>query len=251
METRLTAIIADGSEPFITYFSRLLNRLNFEVLGAVTATEAIEKIRKAHPQLVVMDMAMPGMQGVEILRILREDEEFADLPVIMTSSQLDRAGQWEAFSLGCIEVLEKPIALRQLHKAIQRCELFPGGSRRYLRAVYTQNVGLRCQGKYHEVSAVTLSERGILVRTGERFPQGAHVDLDLPHPSGGVVPVGGSIIYSVRKCNHGPESAREYAIKFDRLTIDNRKRLGILMGELLIGDIIVEQTEPVLRPLEG
>lgn len=248
MDARPIAVVVDDSKPFLMYLSILLNRMNLEVLPVDNVAEALEIARVTRPHLITMDMMLPDMDGLEALRSIRADEELADLAVIMISSYQDKNRQWEALSLGCIDVLDKPVDLRRLHKAVQRCDLYAGGRRRYLRAPFEQTVGLHHQGKLFEVSSVTLSERGIFLRTREQLPKGGHVEIDLPLPSREMLQVGGSVIYGKAQNGGASEIPPGIAIKFDRLTLRNRELLSGLVEELLVGDIGVEQAEPVLRP---
>lgn len=248
MEARPIAIVVDDSKPFLMYLSILLNRMNLEVLPVNNAAEAIEISRVTRPSLITMDMMMPDMDGLEALHAIRADNELSDLPVIMISSYQDKNKQWEALSLGCIDVLDKPVDLRRLHKAIQRCDLYSGGRRRYLRAPFEETVGLHHQGKLYTVSSVTLSERGIFLSMREQLPKGAHVEIDLPLPSGETMQFGGSVIYGKAQNGGGSVISQGMAIKFDRLTKEQLDVLSELVSDLLIGDILTEQTEPVVSP---
>lgn len=248
MDARPIAVVVDDSKPFLLYLSILLNRMNLEVLPVNNAEEALEVCRVTRPHLMTMDMVMPDMDGLEALRLLRADDDLADLPVIMISSYQNKNSQWEALSLGCIDVLDKPVELRRLHKAIQRCDLYPNGRRRYLRVDYARALGLYYQGKAYKTESVTLSERGIFVRMREQLPKGAHVDIELPISAEETLHVGGSVIYGKAENGCGSLISQGVAIKFDRLTMDKIERLSSLVAELLIGDILEEQTEPVVRP---
>ena len=248
MEARSIAVVVDDSKPFLMYLSILLSRMNLEVLPVDNAAEAIEISRVTRPSLMTMDMMMSDMDGLEALHTIRADKDLADLPIIMISSCQDKNKQWEALSLGCIDVLDKPVDLRRLHKAIQRCDLYSGGRRRYLRALFEENVGLHYQGKLDAVSSVTLSERGIFLHMREQLPKGAHVEIDLPFPSGETMQFGGSVIYGKAQNGGGSEISQGVAIKFDRLTQEQLTVLSQLVSDLLIGDILVEQTEPVVSP---
>jgi CheY-like chemotaxis protein len=248
MGARPIAIVVDDSKPFLMYLSILLNRMNLEVLPVNNAAEAIEISRVTRPHLITMDMMMPGLDGLEALHKIRDDKDLADLPVIMISSYQDKNRQWEALSLGCIDVLDKPVDLRRLHKAVQRCDLYSGGRRRYLRTPYEESVGLQHQGKRYEVPSITLSERGIFLRMREQLPKGTHVDIHLPLPSGKTLKVGGSVIYGKAENGGGSVIPPGIAIKFDRMISKDGEILTALVEELLIGDIIAEQTEPVIKP---
>lgn len=248
MEARPIVIVVDGSKPFLKYLEILLKRMNLEVLPVHNAAEAIEISRVTLPNLITMDMMLPDMDGLEALHTIRADKELTDLPVIMISSYQDKHKQWEALSLGCIDVLDKPVDLRRLHKAVQRCDLYPGGRRRYLRTPFEKKVGLHYQDKRFEVSSVTLSERGIFVHVGEELPKGVHVEVDVPLPSDETMRVGGSIIYSTTQGFDDSVALQGVAIKFDRLTLEKLEVLSKLVTQFLIGDIIKDQTEPVVRP---
>lgn len=248
MDVRPIAVVADDSKPFLMYLSILLNRMNLEVLSVDNAAEALEIVRVTRPHLITMDMTMPDMDGLEALRVIRADKELADLPVIMISSFQDKNRQWEALSLGCIDVLDKPVELRRLHKAIQRCDIHAGGRRRYLRTSFEKTIVLHHQGKLHKVASVSLSERGIYLQTREQLPKGAHVEIDLPLPSNEILHVGGSVIYSQAQHDNASLVSSGIAIKFDRLTLRNSAIISALVEELLIGDIISGQTEPVVKP---
>lgn len=247
MADRPVAIVADDSKPFLMYLSLLLNRMNLEVLPVNNAAEALELSRVTRPHLMTMDMASPGMDGLEALRTIREDDELADLAVIMISSFNDKSRHWEALSLGCVDVLDKPIDLRRLHKAVQGCDLYPNGRRRYLRAPFEESIELRYKGETHKVASATLSERGIFVHMREQLAKGEHVDIVLPLKSGERLQVGGSVIYGKVENDGSSVISQGIAVKFDRMTAKEGEVLTGLVTELLIGDIVSEQTEPVIK----
>lgn len=246
-ESRPIAVVVDDSKAFLMYLSLLLNRMNLEVLPVASAEEALEICRVTRPNLMTMDMVMPDMDGLEALRAIRSDADLASMPVIMISSYQNKSKQWEALSLGCVDVLDKPVDLRRLHKAVQDCDLYPGGRRRYLRAEYVKTVTLQYGGKKRTVTSVTLSERGIFLRMKEPLPKGTLVDLSLPLPDESVLQVGGSVIYGKAMNGGGSVISPGVAIKFDRLTEESCEKLSSLVEALLIADLVAEQTEAVLK----
>lgn len=249
MSEKPTAIVVDDSHAFLMYLSILLNRMNLEVLPVDSAAEALELARVTRPKVMTLDMVMPEMDGLDALHAIRKDADLKDLPVIMISSYQDKNRQWEAMSLGCIDVLDKPIDLQRLHVALQRCDLYPGGRRRYLRAPFHQAVVLQCNGKTFNLNSVTLSERGIFVRMRQPLPVGTEVDVCIPLSEGRTIGVGGKVIY-VKSLNGGkfviPPGV---AVKFDRLTTEDAELLSKLVTDQLIGDILAEQEEDVIRPV--
>lgn len=247
MVNRPIAVVVDDSKTFLMYLSLLLNRMNLEVLPVKSAAEALEVSRVTRPHLMTLDMIMPEMDGLEALRAIRADEELADLAVVMISSCADKGKRWEALSLGCMEVLDKPVELRRLHKAIQSCDLYPGGRRKYLRAPFEESLDLHYRGKVQKVASSTLSERGIFLHMREQLAKGEHVEVVLPLNSGETLQVGGTVIYGKAQNGGGSLISQGIAVKFDRLTMQDIDVISGLVTELLIGDIVAEQPEPVVR----
>ena len=248
MEERPIAIIVDDSKPFLLYMTLLLSRLNLEVLPADNAAEALEVARITPPNLILLDLVMPEMDGLAALREIRADKDLFGVAVIMVSGYRQKHLQWEALSMGCIDVLEKPIELRRLHKAIQDCNPFPSGRRRYLRAPFGEDVVLHHRDRSVVVPSVTLSERGMFLHMQDHLPRNTPVDIEIPLPCGGTLRAGGSVVYR-KDANHDKRiTTPGIAVKFNRLTESASKALAELVENLLIGDIVSEQTEPILKP---
>jgi len=244
------AIIVDHSKSFLMYLSILLKRMNLDVLPVDNAAEAMALARVTSPHLMTLDMALPGVDGLSALRSLRADELLCELPVIMTVSNQSKHAQWEALSLDCIDVLAKPLDLRRLHKAIQRCDLYSGGRRRYLRAAFSKSVRLTYGLDTRNVKGVTLSERGIFVRVKSELPKNASVEISLPLPEREILKLNGKVIYSIMDEDADSSVEHGLAIRFDRLTKHDSVLLSCIVTDLLIGDIKEVQTEPVVRSTE-
>jgi CheY-like chemotaxis protein len=86
---------------------RLLSLEGYEARGAVDGQEALELIRKRRPAMVVLDQNMPDMQGTEVLRILKSDPDFADIPVLFYTATSPAQGRAEALRLGATDWLMK------------------------------------------------------------------------------------------------------------------------------------------------
>ena len=248
MSERPIVLTIDHNLNFLGTLAVLLERLNFDVLPVTGSRDALDLARVARPQAITLNMQMPDMDCLEFLRALHADPELADIPVIMITDVREKQQVWEAMSLGCIEVLDRPLELNRLHQTLQRCNLYPEGRRRYLRAPYARPVELVVRGESRAVNAVTLSERGIMVRMTEPLFKGASVQVRLSLPDEQILEVGGEVIY-VREGRSAPVvTLAGVAIKFDRVTLKDTERLHLLVKQLLIGDIVATQTEPVIRP---
>ncbi len=104
-----TLLVVDDLEPARNMLRRLLNREGFEVCTAADGPQAIESIARQPVDLVLLDMAMPGMSGLEVLRQIRHEHSPADLPVIIQTAYTKRENMIEALEIGANDFVSKPI----------------------------------------------------------------------------------------------------------------------------------------------
>jgi CheY-like chemotaxis protein len=98
--------------PFLRYaFGRLLRMHGFEVKEANDGREALACVPKFRPQLVVTDLMMPGMDGIELIRRLRADPETAGLPVVAITGDASDQTADRARAAGAAGFLSKPVDL--------------------------------------------------------------------------------------------------------------------------------------------
>jgi putative two-component system response regulator len=101
--------------PFLRYaFVRLLKMHGFEVLAVNDGREALDCVNDFHPQLVVTDLMMPGMDGLELIRKLRANPRTADLPVLAISADTSRNTEQSAREAGAVDFVSKPIDMPTL-----------------------------------------------------------------------------------------------------------------------------------------
>ncbi len=117
---QVTVLVVDDQQPTLRMYQRYLSRSNFKVVGVDDPTQVFPLIRHLNPDLILLDVMMPQMDGWEILQGLKLDEAFRQIPVIVCSA-------WEstdlAKSLGAAEFLKKPITQERLLAAIQTLQL--------------------------------------------------------------------------------------------------------------------------------
>ncbi len=103
-----TIMVVDDSVTVRKVTSRVLERKGFHVVTAKDGVDATDMLAQVKPDLMLLDIEMPRMDGFEVARVVRESEDFAGLPIIMISSRTGEKHQQRATSLGVNKFLGKP-----------------------------------------------------------------------------------------------------------------------------------------------
>lgn len=86
-------LIVDDEEDILNLLEKKLMKEDYEVLKAATAQDALQKAQKSSPQLILMDIALPDMEGPAAVRLLSENPSTQDIPVIFLSGIITREDQ--------------------------------------------------------------------------------------------------------------------------------------------------------------
>ena len=88
MNDRLRTVVCIEDEPeMIELFKLILSRHNYQVFGALGGREGLETIAKVRPDVVLLDLMMPEMDGWEVYQRMRATKEFEDIPVIVVTAK--------------------------------------------------------------------------------------------------------------------------------------------------------------------
>lgn len=121
-------LIVDDSPTERLYLTDILTRNGFTVSTAVNGDEAIERIRAERPELILMDVVMPGANGFQITRAIARDPELAALPVIICSSKSQETDRIWGMRQGAKDYLVKPVDPQRLLASIAALALADGVS---------------------------------------------------------------------------------------------------------------------------
>jgi len=114
-EKKLILVVDD--EPRMIKFIRMnLELEGYRVSGATDGFEALKKVREELPDLVLLDVMMPGMDGFETLERIRE---FSNVPVIMLTVRADEEDKVRGLELGADDYVTKPFSPRELSSRIK------------------------------------------------------------------------------------------------------------------------------------
>lgn len=113
MEVKKTILLIDDETDFVSMFRFILENSSFRVISASTPEEGLEKA-KQNPDLILLDLNMPGMNGHEVCKRLKEDKNTLHIPVIMLTCQDKTIDKIEAFNLGVVDYIHKQIPTQEI-----------------------------------------------------------------------------------------------------------------------------------------
>jgi CheY-like chemotaxis protein len=124
-------LVVDDSETFLMYISILLRRMGFDkIIPADNGIEALKLLRILMPDAVMLDITMPQMNGITVLRHIKGDEYTSNIPVIMVTIASDRKLYKECERLGCSGYLTKPVKITELNDTLNKCISYEQGKKR-------------------------------------------------------------------------------------------------------------------------
>jgi CheY-like chemotaxis protein len=118
----MATILLIDDEPIIRQlFQKVLEHEGHSVLTASNGREALEVLRENKPDLLLLDMMMPQMDGISFLRLMRRNAQWADIPVVIMSALADKGNICNAGTLGVRDYLLKAgFSLPLLRKRIKK-----------------------------------------------------------------------------------------------------------------------------------
>lgn len=114
-----TVLIIDDSPASLGILSDLLETAGFEVWVARSGISAIEKLNHAFPDLILLDVMMPGLDGFETCRRIKANHQLQDLPIIFMSSLSDTVDKVKGLQLGGVDYITKPFQQEEVLARIQ------------------------------------------------------------------------------------------------------------------------------------
>jgi DNA-binding response OmpR family regulator len=126
-------LIVDDDVMLVGMLERILRTQQYEVAKAYSGQEALARVRQSKPDLILLDIMMPGMDGYEVCRRLKSDSETADIAILILSakgnidlsrleegqSDVNRQDCLHGFEVGAVDFLSKPVGVKELLKRIQ------------------------------------------------------------------------------------------------------------------------------------
>lgn len=115
-----TILVVDDSSTVRKFVSVSLSMQGFRVVTAEDGMDALEKLPKEPVDLIITDLNMPNMDGMELIKTLRTNTTFKDLPIIILTSLKEAALKEESSSMGVISYLNKPFSLEKVQYEVAK-----------------------------------------------------------------------------------------------------------------------------------
>lgn len=147
MDSRKKILIVDDEQINLEFFDVMLSKLGFHVEKAENGLEALEKVRKFVPDLIILDNIMPKMSGWEVTKTLKNNTEYQayrEIPIIMFSAMDDVKDKVEGFELGVDDYITKPYnfseVLARIRAVLRNRELFSQIATRERQIVLSEEI---------------------------------------------------------------------------------------------------------------
>ncbi len=107
-------LLVDDTETVLLFEKTMLRGLGFELRIARNGEKALEEVQKGAPDLILLDIVMPGLDGIETCRRLKDNPETSHIPVVMVTTKGEPEMVERAFEVGCDDYITKPLDKMEL-----------------------------------------------------------------------------------------------------------------------------------------
>jgi DNA-binding response OmpR family regulator len=125
-------LVVDDEDDILHFLELVLREKGYDIVTASGGHEALTRAQVERPDLILLDIMMPQMDGWEVLKLLRVDEDTAQIPVAMLSARTEAKDRVQGLQEGAVDYICKPFSLHELVGKIEGIftEMAARGSRR-------------------------------------------------------------------------------------------------------------------------
>ena len=131
-------LVVDDEKEIVKLARDYLERAGFRVLSASDGTRALAAARGEQPDLVVLDLNLPGMDGLDVCRTLRQE---SDVPIIMLTARVEETDRLIGLELGADDYITKPFSPRELVARVRAVLRRTGGETRQAETLRAADLG--------------------------------------------------------------------------------------------------------------
>lgn len=119
MITNQTIFIVDDDRVILKYLSTFFSKSGWRVESFMSSREALERLKLKQPVLVITDLDMPGMDGIELIRNIKSNEKFENIALLVMTALSENHIRFQSFKAGAIHFVNKPINPYELEAAVK------------------------------------------------------------------------------------------------------------------------------------
>ncbi len=116
--TKIVVYIEDNPSNFALARKILEWSGNYQVLGAKDGISGLEMVREHRPDVVLLDLDLPGISGIEVVQAIRRSPEIARTPVLAVTASVMKRERTQAMAAGCDSFIEKPFDIHDLRRQV-------------------------------------------------------------------------------------------------------------------------------------
>jgi DNA-binding response OmpR family regulator len=117
-------LVVDDEEPIYSYLQRKFTKLGYTTLTAEDGEEAIEKAFSTLPDIILIDVKLPKLNGIEVCKRLKSDERTKNIPILILSAKAQSSEIKEGLAAGADKYLCKPVGFPDILAEIRKYECF-------------------------------------------------------------------------------------------------------------------------------
>lgn len=111
-------LIVEDDPTDLKLMCAVLRSDDHQVLGKVSAEEALAQVKAQHPEVILLDLRLPGMDGLALARRLKRDPDTQHIPIVAITAAPERFSRQEALDAGCTAFIVKPVNTRTLSEQV-------------------------------------------------------------------------------------------------------------------------------------
>jgi CheY-like chemotaxis protein len=113
-------LVVEDNQDNMTLISDVLNSLNYDVIQAVDGEQGVSMAQAEHPDLILMDLSLPRMDGWTATRYIKANPDLHQIPIIALTAHAMMGDRERALEAGCDDYLSKPLNLRELANKLRQ-----------------------------------------------------------------------------------------------------------------------------------
>lgn len=118
MDALKTILVIDDSTTNVVLLQAVLNNKGYEIETALSVKEAHNVLSKKIPQLILLDLLMPRINGFEFLQEIKADSKYKDIPIVVVSALTDQDTVKKTMDLGATSFIKKPVDIQNLLETV-------------------------------------------------------------------------------------------------------------------------------------